>query len=243
MESDKKVKKVTRFPKTLRVIHAFGPTMAGKGLLGDIFALHNRVERHVARNMIAAEAADDAVFEALATEHELAGTLIPCARINQLVDKRLVRPPEGVGLLWTDGIGRTLEQADGMNEIFTGLDPANINVLHFDTTPEALLRRYHEKNKAPDRAGRRDAKLPIHERRVREYYETERALLARYRSFGWQIIRLDATNSAVHKTKQIRQVLKLGKLTQSQLEQVRHLIEERTVIPVQFTPEEVRLEA
>lgn len=193
-----------------KIVLFLGIPMCGKGVSGKFATELHAAICWVMRDMIKHKSEVDLGFAALAEGHEIAGTLIPDEPINLLLKTHLDFGSGNLHIL--DGAGRNLEQMKYLIDLLAahGVNDKQIRVVHFRMTAEESRKRFEKKHNAPDRAGRRDAKLDTHMDRVRSHELEEPAILGYLQNLGIRICEVQAgSDDVLDKLERIQNYLDL----------------------------------
>ncbi|MBD3336518.1 MAG: adenylate kinase [Candidatus Eisenbacteria bacterium] len=117
-----------------------GPPGSGKGTQAE--RLRERLEVPIlgTGDILRAEIADDSELGRKAKEYVDSGRLVPDGLIIEMMRGRLSRKDARQGFI-LDGFPRTVEQAEGLDEILAGLEMKLERVIEIAVDPEVVVQR------------------------------------------------------------------------------------------------------
>lgn len=202
-----------------------GATLAGKGLQGRLFtATQRQSDSFNMREAIKKRKDLDLDFATMANSHEKEGILIPDVDACSIFEAYF-NPAATVKSVWLDGVGRTVAQLEHLRKYLRKHGVYDVEVLNFRMSKEQSEKRFMNTVNAPDRQGRTDAEFWVHVSRFDAHMAMQPSITACCRKFDWRVHNIDASHTALHVHKDIRQKLRLGKLTELQRRAVEEVIE------------------
>jgi len=117
-----------------------GPPGAGKGTQGERLARDADVPRYATGDMLRQARREETDLGRQAARYMDAGELVPDRLILDIVTGALSRPEAERGFI-LDGFPRTVDQAEGLDEILDGMDADLDAVIYLDVPEEELVRR------------------------------------------------------------------------------------------------------
>lgn len=117
-----------------------GPPGAGKGTQGERLARDTGVPRYATGDMLRQARREETELGRRAARYMDAGELVPDRLILDIVAEALSRPEAERGFI-LDGFPRTVEQAEGLDEILDGMDADLDAVIYLEVPEEELVRR------------------------------------------------------------------------------------------------------
>jgi adenylate kinase len=130
------------------VLLLFGPPGCGKGTQSRLITSWLKIPAISTGEMLRAEIRAGTVLGEAAQSIMAGGGLVGDDLVNEMLVQR-VRHPDCSGGFLLDGYPRTVEQAEYLDGVLTGLDAPPATVLHLDVPNDALIGRMSSRRQCP----------------------------------------------------------------------------------------------
>jgi adenylate kinase len=124
----------------MKAIILLGGPGAGKGTLADMLKQQSDYLHVSTGDMLRAALKSGSAVGLEAQTYMEAGELVPDSVILNIIKDRVAQEPATAQFMF-DGFPRTIEQAEGLQKLFSEIDGTIVHVFNLDADREALIRR------------------------------------------------------------------------------------------------------